>query len=200
MEQCLRVVALLHRQRIFARLGSKKAEMRPASWPTNASVDIPRRLGDLLVELRTRQALHRRKKLPALISQLERLVSHIHESETATGELETYCIIAMLKAASDVFEYGMTLLQKLGPDYLDTLELRQMRALGYYWRICKHLADCAESHRKIFKQINILPLQPFPTDEWQGLKHCVHPVVQLLIYHEMHDRRSSLFHNYSTLR
>lgn len=70
-------------------------------------------------------------------------------------------------------------------------EIRELQALGNYWRICLYFSEAARSHARWFCSMEMRAIPSYPQERWRGLKHFVHAEVQILLDSELrHTHRA----------
>lgn len=190
--ECLAGMVKLHRNRILGRLGSHKFK-RPKGCQQVAKAPIGSRVKELAAKATALQKANRANDDHAIFAnQLRKLSAAINAIDTAGGN-DTPQLIDVVKAAYAVTIDGVALhqrLQALGypPSTHGRREVRQIQALGNYWRICDYLAKASRSHRQLFSTLELCIVKAYPPEYWppkSRTKHYVHAEVQLLVHHEM---------------
>ncbi|KAK3640535.1 hypothetical protein LTR56_011873 [Elasticomyces elasticus] len=127
-----------------------------------------------------------------LKQQLSGLASAIETIDASSEAPSTTDLIAVVHAAYEATRDGVSLIQRLQSlgypiELANRKEVRQVQAIGKYWRICKDLATTARAYRQHFMCLELAVIEPTPMEIWpldSENKHFVHAEIQLLVQHE----------------
>ena len=127
----------------------------------------------------------------SFLEQLERFGNSIQAAESATSsDDESQSLKEVLRAASDLVASSETLFQRLHSLGLSTVtqqsrEIREIQALGNYWRICKYFVKVSGRYRDHFRLMELMVLEKGAVKRWDRLKQYVHAEIQLLVHFEI---------------
>lgn len=189
--QLLQVVIGFHRNRMLGRLGSPKAD-RDVRVKYGKPVVIVDRLRLLADDIARKIQAHcsESEATRLLLQHLQRLVGSIEAVENATPPEEPATLEPVIKLAFAIaWEDDSLLLQlrqlRFGPEFLERKEVRQVRALGNYWRICTYLVQVSRVYRIWFRSIELNIVPSYRVQIRQSLRQYVHAEIQLLVYHQV---------------
>lgn len=188
--QCLDIVLELHKNRLLGRLGSTRytqASRFKAYDPT----PIGARLDAMIDSTYRNNSKETRAARIALLAQVRKLRKAITGLEEASV-IGPEDLRAVVVSAAGMLDGTQSLRDKLAqagfpPDFVQRKEVRQIKAIGNYPRICNFLAHAARSHRALFGSMDLEV--PFYRPEYWPVdsknKHFVHAEIQLLVHHEV---------------
>lgn len=181
-----KTITAVHRNRIFGRLGSPKTKGQKRS-----QIIVKDRLFSLCeaVQLKT----HRHGAVAIqLLRQLRQLQSSIEAAEFAPNESEEEFVALqnVLRTAFETITGEDSLFERLRCIGIDTIsmqsrEIRELRALGNYWRICEYFVKVSRQHRDWFTSVELNVLEADSPRRWERLKQFVHAEIQLVMYFEL---------------
>lgn len=187
--QCLHAIAILHRNRIFRRLGFSKAK-RSKKESSYKAINISARIRSLATEMREQANGRLPDSGAELLAQVDDLSTAIAACESTDDPGELSSIESLLRAAFEVTSDGVSLIPRLREfgiedRFFQKAEIRQIQALGNYWRICRYFSCAARSFRPEFRSTQLTALHAPSITRWRGHQHSVHAEIQILISLEM---------------
>lgn len=127
-----------------------------------------------------------------LLRQLRQLQSSIEAAELAPNESEEECVALqnVLRTAFETITGEDSLFERIRCVGINTIskqsrEIREVRALGNYWRICKYFVKVSRQHRDWFTSVELNVLEADNPRRWKGLEQFVHAEIQLVLYFEL---------------
>jgi hypothetical protein len=186
----LKTIILLHRNRIYRRLGSVKAR-RLKGQPPQKLPSLASFLRSLIVSAKKQSGDAIFGDTSSFIQQLERLCAAMNACERTESRNEVPALERMLKAieletSSDAFIDRVRFFRPQINGF-DRKEVRQLQSLAKYWRICKYMATAARKYRRLFQQTELAVLPPYQGDKFGGIRHFIHAEIQVLVHFQLED-------------
>ena len=181
------MVILLHRDRIFGRLGSEKTQGQKKS-----QVNIAERLASLLSQVRSHgRPFGAKREFQDLITQLNKVKRSIEIAESAAcrSNEEFAGLSNVLQSAFDIVTGTNSLLLRVKRLSVRTIseqsrEVRELHALANYRRICGYLAKLSGQYSEWFESVELNVVKASAPQFWGGRKLFIHAEIQLLVHFE----------------
>ena len=182
---CQAIIIPLHRDRILGRLGSEKTQGQ--KWSQVCMLERVRSLSRMVRSVMPRLGKSH-QQLQGHVDDLQKCISYVftytpHSTEEHAALKELLRAAFNMNTAADT---SFVRLQKAGIQTVSeqSREIREISALGNYYRIGRDFAQVARQYRRWFTTIELNVIEAHRPKKRRGLEQFVHAEIQLLNYFE----------------